>query len=220
MQYPYILLAILVAGATALPQASPSTSAAPPGCTPNFNGPFHIAVENITATPTSSGTPVSQIGDGQLQAQPSTGICQISDGQLQVHSQAAPVNQTEDGQLQVTEGSAVTQIGDGQLQSTSGSNPCETTLNFTLANGVITDGDNRTLEIVANHQLQADNPPQAGSLYSTGFSICSNGSLALMSSAVFYQCQSGTFFNLYDQPVGANCNPVVISTFSTPAPAS
>jgi hypothetical protein len=220
MHSRYALLATLIAGATTLPQASPSTSA-PPGCTPDFDGTFHIAVINITETPTSSGTPVSQIGDGQLQAQPSAGICQISDGQLQVPSGGATlVNQSSDGQLQVLRGDAVTQIGDGQLQSTGGSNPCESTLDFTLANGVIKDAENRILNIVANHQLQADNPLQAGSLYSTGFSICSNSSLALMSSTVFYQCSSGTFFNLYDEPAGADCNPVTISTFeSSPASA-
>lgn len=53
--------------------------------------------------------------------------------------------------------------------------------------------------IAANYQFQFDAPPQAGAIYTTGFSLCANGSLALGGSAIFYQCLSGSFYNLYDR---------------------
>ena len=53
--------------------------------------------------------------------------------------------------------------------------------------------------IAANYQFQFDAPPQAGAIYTTGFSLCSNNSLALGGSAIFYQCLSGSFYNLYDR---------------------
>jgi hypothetical protein len=82
----------------------------------------------------------------------------------------------------------------------------------TLSNGVLTDAKGRIGGIVANHQFQFDGPPsQAGTIYNSGFSVCSNGSLALGPSAIFYQCLSGTFYNLYNTPAGASCQAVVIT---------
>merc|ERR1712137_470577 len=43
-----------------------------------------------------------------------------------------------------------------------------------------------------------------------GFGLCSNGSMSLMGSAVFYQCSSGDFYNLYSQSTGAQCIPIHI----------
>lgn len=40
--------------------------------------------------------------------------------------------------------------------------------------------------------------------------MCGNHSLALGSYTVFYQCLSGTFYNLYDESVGGQCSPVNI----------
>ena len=53
--------------------------------------------------------------------------------------------------------------------------------------------------IAANYQFQFDNPPQAGAIYTTGFSLCANNTLALGGSAIWYQCLSGSFYNLYDR---------------------
>lgn len=80
----------------------------------------------------------------------------------------------------------------------------------TLASGVLTDSQKRTGYIASNFQLQFDGPPQAGAIYTSGFSACSNGSLALGGSAVFYECDSGDFFNLYDRSWAAQCSPVEI----------
>jgi hypothetical protein len=61
---------------------------------------------------------------------------------------------------------------------------------------------------------------QAGAIYTSGFSLCGNGSLALGGSAVFYQCLSGDFYNLYDRHWAAQCSPIYIEAIgqgSTPA---
>lgn len=44
----------------------------------------------------------------------------------------------------------------------------------------------------------------------SGFSLCSDNSLALGGSAVWYQCFSGDFYNLYDVSQGAQCNPIYL----------
>ncbi|KAJ9144096.1 Covalently-linked cell wall protein [Pleurostoma richardsiae] len=79
-----------------------------------------------------------------------------------------------------------------------------------LTDNVLTDSQNRTGYIASNYQFQFDDPPQAGAIYTAGFSLCSNESLALGGSTVFYQCQSGSFWNLYDRSWAAQCEPVEI----------
>jgi len=85
------------------------------------------------------------------------------------------------------------------------------TLVATLKGGVLTDAKGRIGEIVANRQFQFDGPPaQTGSIYTGGFSVCNNGSLAIGGQNIFYQCLSGSFYNLYDQSTGAQCEQVLI----------
>ncbi|ATY60658.1 covalently-linked cell wall [Cordyceps militaris] len=80
-----------------------------------------------------------------------------------------------------------------------------------LKDGVLTDSKGRIGSIVANYQFQFDGPPaQAGALYTAGFSTCQNGSLAIGSSTVFYQCRSGDFYNLYDRHWAEQCEAVEI----------
>merc|ERR1712093_291986 len=57
-------------------------------------------------------------------------------------------------------------------------------------------------------------------IYTSGFSVCSNGTLAIGDSAIFYQCLSGTFCNLYDESTGAQCSPIYINILDTGAAAS
>jgi len=85
-------------------------------------------------------------------------------------------------------------------------------LTLTLNNGQLIDSAGRIGSIVANRQFQFDGPPpQAGAVFTSGWSACSNGSLgAIGGNTRFYQCLSGTFYNLYDQSVGAQCNPVTL----------
>lgn len=80
----------------------------------------------------------------------------------------------------------------------------------TLADGTLLDAQGRTGYIASNFQFQYDEPAQAGAIYTSGFSACGNGSLALGGSAVFYECQSGDFYNLYDRSWAAQCSPVEI----------
>jgi hypothetical protein len=79
---------------------------------------------------------------------------------------------------------------------------------LTLADGVLVDAESRTGYIASNFQFQFDAPPQAGAIYTAGFSVCGNGSLALGPSAVFYKCTSGDFSNLYDRSWAPQCSPV------------
>lgn len=175
-------------------------------------------------------TPVTQITDGQIQA-PATSSA----------ATAIPVTQISDGQIQATSaktGTAVTQITDGQIQAATtlttsvktsaaagtsaagfavlsgAAQACATsgTLEITLKNGVLTDSKNRTGYIAANSQFQFDDPPQTGAIYTAGWSLCSNGTLALGGDVTFYQCLSGSFYNIYYNNVldAAQCTPVQI----------
>lgn len=83
-------------------------------------------------------------------------------------------------------------------------------LEMTLTNGVLTDNKGRIGYIAANEQFQFDGPPQTGAIYTAGFSACANGTLALGDSAVWYECLSGTFYNLYDESQGAQCQEIFI----------
>ena len=83
-------------------------------------------------------------------------------------------------------------------------------LTLTLSGGQLKDAVGRTGYIAANYQFQFDNPPQNGAIYTGGFSVGSNGSLALGGSAVFWECLSGTFYNLYDRDWAAQCQPILI----------
>jgi len=85
-------------------------------------------------------------------------------------------------------------------------------LNVTLSKGVLTDSNGRIGGVVANQQFQFDGPPsQTGTIYNAGFSLCSNGSLALGGSAVWYQCLSAPIYNLYDKNIGPQCNAVLLN---------
>jgi hypothetical protein len=81
---------------------------------------------------------------------------------------------------------------------------------LTLENGILTDALGRTGYIASNYQFQFDKPPQAGAIYTAGFSVCGNSSLALGPTTVFYQCQSGDFYNLYNEDWAPQCEPVAI----------
>lgn len=86
------------------------------------------------------------------------------------------------------------------------------TLVLSLKGSVLTDAQGRIGDVVANHQFQFDGPPaQTGAIYTGGFSICSNNSLALGGSTIFYQCLSGSFYNLYDESIGNQCIPVELA---------
>ncbi|KAI7174491.1 hypothetical protein KC324_g10282 [Hortaea werneckii] len=142
-------------------------------------------------------------------------ISQIPDGQIQAPT--ATVQSTTTNTVTSTATAVVSQIADGQIQNSgalsNGRVACQdnSTLGLMLDNGVVTDNQGRTGYIASNRQFQFDGPPQAGTIYTSGFSICSNGSLALGGSTTFYQCRSGGFYNLYDQNIAEYCEPVTLN---------
>lgn len=182
----------------------------------------------------SAAVVINQISDGQIQNQPVTSthvytttvVNQISDGQIQNQAVTSVitttvVNQISDGQIQ-KQGTAtpVTQISDGQPQATGAASSlgrvkaclAENNLAMTLKDSVLTDSKGRIGAIVANRQFQFDGPPvQAGTIYGSGWAITPDGHLALGSQDTFFQCLSGDFYNLYDESIGGQCEPVKFS---------
>ncbi|KAL9003740.1 MAG: hypothetical protein Q9188_003404 [Gyalolechia gomerana] len=108
----------------------------------------------------------------------------------------------------------------GQFDKRQSRTVCGATPIVTLEGGVLTDQDGRTGSIVANSQFQFDDPVQQDALFTSGFSICQNNSLAIDGSTIFYQCLSGTFYNLYQQRQGAQCNEIYINTIACEADGS
>ncbi|GMM33961.1 hypothetical protein DASC09_012860 [Saccharomycopsis crataegensis] len=97
-------------------------------------------------------------------------------------------------------------------ESSTGMTSCKVkgTLTLTLHDSILVDSSNRIGSIVSNRQFQFDGPtPQAGAIYAAGWGVL-DGRLALANSTVFYQCLSGTFYNLYDENIGAQCSPVYL----------
>ncbi|KAL6941938.1 hypothetical protein ACO0QE_003101 [Hanseniaspora vineae] len=85
------------------------------------------------------------------------------------------------------------------------------TLKITLEDSILRDEKGRIGSIVANRQFQFDGPPpQAGAIYAAGWSITQEGNLAIGDEDVFFQCLSGEFYNLYDEHVGSQCEPIYL----------
>ena len=85
---------------------------------------------------------------------------------------------------------------------------------LTLSGGVLKDAQGRTGYIAANRQFQFDGPAQTGAIYTAGWGVCQNNTLALGSDVVFQQCLSGTFYNLYDEATSAQCSPIYIEAIN------
>jgi hypothetical protein len=84
----------------------------------------------------------------------------------------------------------------------------------TLKDGVLKDAQDRTGNIVANYQFQFDAPLQDNAIYTSGFSVCDDRTLAIGGNKTFYQCLSGDFYNLYDRDWAEQCKPINIITTS------
>lgn len=78
-------------------------------------------------------------------------------------------------------------------------------LTMSLKDGKLTDQAGRTGYIASNYQFQFDGPVQAGALDTDGFGLCSDGSISLKGSNLWYQCLSGNFYNLYSKSIGDQC---------------
>ncbi|GMG27604.1 unnamed protein product [Ambrosiozyma monospora] len=169
---------------------------------------------------------VTQIADGQVQAKTSTvtatangEVTQIDGGQVQaVTSTANAASQVNDGQVQQATSTSTATSSASASDDTFGAKEatvaCASSdaLSMTLSGGILKDNKGRIGSIVANRQFQFDGPPpQAGAIYAAGWSISSDGNLAIGDTTVFYQCLSGTFYNLYDQTLGPHCSPVYLN---------
>ncbi|KAL8997598.1 MAG: hypothetical protein Q9169_003145 [Polycauliona sp. 2 TL-2023] len=199
MLHSYILLAIsaaIHAKPFALPQAvteniSPS-GPPPPGCKPSVAGTYGIAVQNVSNPAVQAKRQITQFAGKSL---------------LLLTSLSTPASlpqrlAMDDDTLQSPAASGTTMVA---CKS-------EGTLAITLDNSVLKDSQQRTGYIASNFQFQFDGPPQAGAIYTSGFSACSNGSLALGGSNVFYQCLSGDFYNLYDRGwAPTQCSQIIIN---------
>jgi hypothetical protein len=82
------------------------------------------------------------------------------------------------------------------------------TLVLTLQDGIMKDQAGRQAYIAANDQWQFDQPIQTGAKVTAGFSLCANNSIALGGTAIWWQCLSGSFYNLYSAKQGNQCNEV------------
>ena len=94
------------------------------------------------------------------------------------------------------------------------------TLKITLQNGILKDDQDRTGNIVANNQFQFDKPIQDNAKITEGWAACPNGTLVLGSDAVFKQCLSGNFYNLYDENGAGQCNEIYIQIINGGGAAS
>ncbi|SCU87540.1 LADA_0E04610g1_1 [Lachancea dasiensis] len=183
-------------------------------------GDGQIQATTATTSAKSSAAAISQIGDGQIQATTTTlkpsaaAISQIGDGQIQANNSTSTVpaaSQITDGQIQATTSSSTSPASSSDADAFVKAVSCKAdgSLSMTLEKSVLKDSKGRIGSIVANRQFQFDGPPpQAGAIYAAGWSITPEGNLAVGEHDVFYQCLSGTFYNLYDESIGAQCSPV------------
>ncbi|TKA32800.1 hypothetical protein B0A50_01025 [Salinomyces thailandicus] len=88
-------------------------------------------------------------------------------------------------------------------------------LQVTLEDGVLVDDEGRTGYIASNGQFQFNDPVQQNAIATSGFSVCSNGSLAINGDAIFYECLSGDFYNLYSENDAGQCTEVYIEVIGS-----
>ncbi|EHN01500.1 Cis3p [Saccharomyces cerevisiae x Saccharomyces kudriavzevii VIN7] len=194
---------------------------------------FGIAIQTIANTSVKAKRGlISQINDGQVQA---TAAPTASGSILASGSADITTTLTRTSIITVRQGATTTSSSikkstiSSAIASTSAST-CQATaavslensscsddgtLRVTLKDGVLTDSKNRIGSIVSNRQFQFDGPtPQAGAIYAAGWSITTEGNLALGNDDVFYQCLSGNFYNLYDEKIGEQCSQIHLQAVS------
>jgi len=154
----------------------------------------------------AAGTPVTQIGDGQVQA--ATPVTAIGDGQVQAGATTLATMTRSAGMSTGTSAGGYAMLA-GAPQACAST---EGVLKLTLDNGILKDDKGRTGYIAANSQFQFDGPPQTGAEYTAGWSVCNDGLLALGSDKTFYRCLSGGFYNLYYKNIlgAAQCEAINI----------
>ncbi|CCC71950.1 hypothetical protein NCAS_0I02820 [Naumovozyma castellii] len=156
----------------------------------------NIVTKTLTPTTSKKHTLVSQITDGQIQ------MTKTSTQKTKETSSTKKEKQKKNKD---------------KVQDIFKLVACKTNdaLQITLVNKVLTDNKGRIGCIVANRQFQFDGPPpQAGTIYASGWSITPDGNLALGGKDIFYQCLADNFYNLYDQHIGSKCEPIHLRVVS------
>lgn len=217
MQFKNVALAASVAALSATASAEgytpgePWSTLTPTGSiscgAAEYTTTFGIAVQAITSSKAKRDV-ISQIGDGQVQATSAA----ATDSQVQASSTATPTS-SEKISSSASKTSSTNATSSSCATPSLKDSSCKNsgTLELTLKDGVLTDAKGRIGSIVANRQFQFDGPPpQAGALYAAGWSISNDGNLAIGNTTVFYQCLSGNFYNLYDEVIGTQCEPVYL----------
>lgn len=178
-------ITLLLAAATsvvaqAVTDSIAPTAVAPPGCKPTFDGRFEISIQDIVPQEVSPALKV------RLPPLPAGLPLPIPDCGLVADQCRSPT----------------------QARAANRACPGEGVLVVEVADTVMKDAQGRVAYLADNFQFQFDGPPQAGALFTAGFSVCGNGSIALGDSTVFYKCQSGDIYNLYDRWIAEQCSPV------------
>ncbi|KAG0679249.1 hypothetical protein C6P40_004333 [Pichia californica] len=169
---------------------------------------------------------VTQIGDGQIQIPNPTPIVTES----YIVSSNSETTSTSTSYLPITSSSSFSyrsissKSESSKTSSQASSSSCPTgsiakeatcksksDLAMTLEDGLLIDSAGRIGSIVANRQFQFDGPPpQAGAIYAAGWSI-DDGHLVIGEDYIFWECLSGTFYNIYDESIGDQCIPVTLN---------
>lgn len=165
---------------------------------------------------------VTQITDGQIQApNPTAQVTEtvyvtVTKGKSTTVTTVAPITSSSSfhyRSLSSVSTSAEPTASDCPVGPIASKATCKTDndLAITLANGVLKDSHDRIGSIVANRQFQFDGPtPQAGAIYAAGWGI-EGGHLTLGGDDIFWECLSGSFYNLYDESIGEQCVPVYLN---------
>lgn len=166
---------------------------------------------------------VTQIGDGQIQIPNPTPVVApteveiTKDGEKTTSTSFYPISSTSSSFSYRSISSATSSAKPSASSCPAGPVAKKATckskndLAITLENGVLKDSHNRIGSIVSNRQFQFDGPvPQAGAIYASGWGIV-DGHLTLGDDSVFWECLSGTFYNLYDESIGDQCIPVTLN---------
>ncbi|MCJ1231267.1 Mucin-21 [Toensbergia leucococca] len=211
-QAPKITVAPVSQISDAQPQAPTSTKVTTSAVSELSEGQPQAPTSTSTSTPVATTTAASELSEGQPQA-PTSASTSASTSTTPVASTTPTTSTTlvSSTSSSTTSSAAVASSTGGITMVACASND---TLALTLEGGILKDSHGRTGYIASNYQLQFDNPPQHGAIYTAGFSICSNSSLSLGGSAVFYQCLSGSFYNLYNENWAKQCSPVTINTLT------
>ena len=168
--------------------------------------PTYVTITNKSTKVITKEAAATQIHDGQPQAQPAkpsySTTVYMSMTTSKVGGGPAPSVSAEAKSVSTAPSSGGTQSRPVACKSGADS------LTLQLANGKLTDTQNRVGYIASNYQFQFDAPPQAGAIFTSGWSVCPPAQgdvLALGEKKSFWQCRSGGFYNLYDRKWAAQC---------------